>query len=77
VEQQDTLFSEVHRVLAPGGLLVGQDSLATDELEALHVDDTYVPVDPATLAGRLSAAGFVRVKVDTNDYAVRFRASKP
>jgi SAM-dependent methyltransferase len=75
-EQQDQVFAEVHRVLQPGGLLAGQDSLASDELEALHVDDTYVPIDPAALPARLEAAGFVDIDVETNEYAVRFRARK-
>jgi SAM-dependent methyltransferase len=76
VAQQDQVFTELHRVLRPGGLLAGQDGLASDELEALHVDDTYVPVDPAALPARLAAAGFAHVDVDTNEYAVRFRARK-
>jgi ubiquinone/menaquinone biosynthesis C-methylase UbiE len=76
VAQQDQVFTELHRVLRAGGVLAGQDSLASDELEALHVDDTYVPVDPGTLAARLEAAGFVDVDVDTNEYAIRFRARK-
>jgi predicted methyltransferase len=75
-EQQDQVFAEVHRVLQPGGLLAGQDSLASDELKALHVDDTYVPIDPAALPARLEAAGFVDIDVETNEYAVRFRARK-
>ena len=73
---QDRLFAEIHRLIRPGGVLAGQDSLATDELRELHVDDTYVPVDPAGLAGRLEGAGFVGVRVDTNEYAVRFRARR-
>jgi SAM-dependent methyltransferase len=77
VALQDQLFVEVHRLLRPGGILVGQDSLASDELRALHVDDTYVPVEPAGLAPRLEASGFADVVVDTNEYAVRFRARKP
>jgi SAM-dependent methyltransferase len=76
VELQDAVLAEICRVLRPGGLLAGQDSLASDELRALHHDDIYNPVDPAGLADRLSAAGFDTVAVDTNDYAVRFRAGK-
>jgi ubiquinone/menaquinone biosynthesis C-methylase UbiE len=76
VAQQDLVFSELHRVLRPGGVLAGQDSLASDELAELHVDDTYVPVDPAALPARLGAAGFVDIDVDTNEYVVRFRARK-
>jgi SAM-dependent methyltransferase len=76
-ERQDALFVELHRVLQPGGVLVGQDSIASEELRGLHVDDTYVPVDPNELPRRLEAAGFTEIAVDTNEYAVRFRAKKP
>jgi SAM-dependent methyltransferase len=76
VELQDRLFAEIRRLICPGGVLAGQDSLASDELRHLHIDDTYVPVDPAGLADRLENAGFVDVDVDTNDYAVRFRAQR-
>lgn len=68
-ELQDRLFAEVHRVLRPGAALVASDNLANDELEANHQDDTYNPVDPATLAARLEAAGFRDVKVTTNPFA--------
>jgi SAM-dependent methyltransferase len=77
VELQDRLFAEIRRVLRPGGILAGQDSLASDELRDLHVDDTYLPVDPGGLARRLEAAGFGDAEVVTNEYAVRFRAAKP
>ncbi len=76
VHLQDALLTELHRVLRPGGVLAGQDSLESPELRALHHDDTYTPVDPDHLAERLEAAGFVKVEVVTNDYAVRFRARK-
>jgi SAM-dependent methyltransferase len=75
-ELQDAVFAEVHRVLRGGGVLAGQDSVASDELRALHVDDIYNPIDPEGLADRLTAAGFAEVDVDTNEYAVRFRARK-
>ncbi len=76
VELQDELLTEIHRVLRSGGVVVGEDSLASPELQALHEDDTYVPLDPAALAARLEKSGFTSVKVDTNEYAVRFRAVK-
>jgi ubiquinone/menaquinone biosynthesis C-methylase UbiE len=65
---QDRLFAEVARVLRPGAALVASDSLASDELRAHHEGDTYNPVDPATLQGRLTAAGFDDVQVKTNDF---------
>ena len=76
-ERQDALLAEVQRVLRPGGVLAGEDSLDSPELRALHEDDTYVPLDPGRLGGRLEAAGFGAIDVTTNDYAVRFRATKP
>lgn len=75
--QQDALLTEVHRVLRPGGVFVGEDSLDTPELRALHDDDVYVPIDPDRFAARLESAGFIGVEAVTNDYAVRFRARKP
>ena len=71
---QDRLFAEVARVLRPGGVFAGEDSLDAAEFRALHVGDTCVPLDPSGLSERLSAAGFGDVRVDTNDYAVRFQA---
>src|SRR5690348_96264 len=62
-ESQDRLFAEVARVLRPGAALVASDSLADDALRDAHQGDTYNPVDPATLADRLIAAGFGDVNV--------------
>ena len=77
VEQQDAVLAEICRLLQPGGVLAGEDSLDSPELRDIHHDDTYVPVGPAGLSARLEAAGFVDVAVDTNEHAVRFRAKKP
>ncbi|MDT5335320.1 MAG: hypothetical protein QOD90_825 [Mycobacterium sp.] len=67
-ELQDRLFAEVARVLRPGSPLVASDSLGSDELAAHHTDDTYNPVDPASLPERLTTAGFERIDVRTNPH---------
>lgn len=75
--QQDRLFAEAARVLRPGGVFAGNDSVDSPPFRELHVDDTCNPIDPAALPGRLEAAGFVDVQVDANEYGYRFRASRP
>lgn len=76
-QQQDAVLAEICRLLRPGGVLAGQDSLDSPDLRSLHHDDIYVPLDPASLQARIEAAGFTAVHVDTNQYAVRFQATKP
>ena len=76
-ELQDRLFAEVARVLQAGALFVACDSVGSDELRGFHDGDTCNPVDPATVAVRLEAAGFTSVDVETNPYgwAARARAT--
>jgi SAM-dependent methyltransferase len=78
-ELQDRLLGEVRRVLRPGGLLIGVDSIDGPEWRELHTGDTCVPVDPDTLAERLERAGFVQVEVELQhtspEPARRFRFS--
>jgi ubiquinone/menaquinone biosynthesis C-methylase UbiE len=68
IELQDRLFAEVARVLRPGAVLVASDSLASEQLASHHDGDTYNPVDPELLPGRLAAAGFTEVDVRTNEF---------
>lgn len=74
---QNQLLKEVARVLRPGGVFAGTDSLDSRMFRILHVFDTLTPVKPETFGERLRAAGFEHVQVDVNPYAFRFRARKP
>jgi len=66
-QEQFTVLSEAHRVLRPGGVLVGADSLASQGLHEFHAGDTYNPIDPARLLVFLQAAGFGHVMVSAGD----------
>lgn len=76
-DQQDALFADVHRVLRPGGVFAGSDSQPSMRFRLIHLFDTMVVIDPATLPQRLSEAGFVDVAVATGPGGVRFSAAKP
>lgn len=75
-EEQDRLFAEVLRVLAPGGVLVGSDGYDNEGTRKGHEGDIFVPMDPDTLPGRLEGIGFADVRVDRGDYDFRFCARK-
>jgi ubiquinone/menaquinone biosynthesis C-methylase UbiE len=74
---QDRALAEIVRVLQPGGLLLGTDGQDTPTRRALHDGDVFVPIDPAGLADRLRAAGFIEPVVDSNGDRFRFRARAP
>jgi len=73
---QDRLLTEVARVLRPGGVFVGVDSVYSRSLRVLHLFDTMVLVDPDTFPNRLKAAGFKDVQVEVSPYAFRFFARR-
>jgi ubiquinone/menaquinone biosynthesis C-methylase UbiE len=77
-ELQDKAFSEVARVLRPGGTFAGTDSVGTGPLfKLIHVGDTLNLIDPDRLPGRLTDAGLTDPTVERGGRSIRFRARKP
>jgi ubiquinone/menaquinone biosynthesis C-methylase UbiE len=74
--EQNKILAEALRVLRPGGVLICSDSLASNDLHHFHADDTYNPVEPGWILGRLQAIGFGKITV-TVDHGLRFAARKP
>ncbi|HEV2782058.1 MAG TPA: class I SAM-dependent methyltransferase [Actinophytocola sp.] len=73
---QDRLFAEAFRVVRPGGVFAGMDSLPSLRWRVIHLGDTCVPVDPRTLPDRLRAAGFTDVEVRAAAHRFRFQARR-
>jgi SAM-dependent methyltransferase len=73
---QNRVLAEALRVLRPGGVLVGSDSLPSDRLHHFHADDVYNPIEPALLLTRLQTVGFGDVTVIV-DRHLKFIARKP
>jgi len=76
-ELQDRLLHQAWRVLQPGGVFVGSDSLQSWMMRAIHIGDTLVPVDPKTIGARLETAGFEVLEIEKGDRAFRFHARRP
>ena len=64
---QDAVFAELARVLKPGGMLVAADGIENEGTRQFHADDIYNPIDPKTIDGRLTDAGFTTVEVRVYD----------
>lgn len=74
--RQHAVLAECFRLLRPGGVLVGSDSLASDDLHRFHEDDTYNPLEPARLLVQLQVLGFERVTVAVDEHLL-FAAYRP
>jgi SAM-dependent methyltransferase len=73
---QQMLLHESFRVLKPGGVFLGSDSLPSNDLHHFHSGDDYNPVDPASFLTRLLAVGFTQLTIVV-DGDLRFVARKP
>lgn len=76
-ESQDQFFREAHRVLRPGGVFSGVDSLPSFLLRLVHLGDTMTLVPPDTLPPRLSSAGFAEPFVEVGPSRFRFSTRRP
>ena len=76
-ELQDRFFCEAHRVLRPGGIFAGADSLPSILMSVFHIRDTLRLVAPDTLAQRLTSAGFIEAQVGIGSGRFRFSARRP
>jgi ubiquinone/menaquinone biosynthesis C-methylase UbiE len=76
-ELQDRAFSEIYRVLRPGGVFFAFEIHDGWLQHAIHRNSTFVPVAPASVPARLTAAGFSQVTVDVRRGGFRLRAVRP
>jgi ubiquinone/menaquinone biosynthesis C-methylase UbiE len=64
---QDKVLAEAFRVLRPGGVFLGSDSLPSDDLHHFHEGDTCNPVEPAAFLTRLQVTGFDTITLTVGD----------
>ena len=74
---QDQMFTEVFRVLRPGGVFVAFDITDGWIHRVGHIRSTFTPVRPASVFSRLTAAGFSKIALDLRPGAFRVTAIRP
>jgi hypothetical protein len=73
-ELQDYAFAEIFRVLRPRAIFLAFDIPDGWTHRIAHFKSTFVPIDPATVNQRLTAAGFSKVTMGSRSGAFRVRA---
>lgn len=73
---QDRLFAEARRVLRPRGVFVALEVADGLQMRLVHFADTFVPLDPARLPGRLAALGYRDVSITRRSFVLRFQAAR-
>ena len=75
-ELQDRAFSEIQRVLKPGGVFLAFDIPNGWIHRLAHIKSTFVPLDPPAAVQRLMAAGLAQVSIDSRSGGFRIRAMR-
>jgi ubiquinone/menaquinone biosynthesis C-methylase UbiE len=76
-EAQELAFTEIFRVLRPGGVFLAVE-IQDGWLNRIgHIRSTFVPVAAASARERLEAAGFSSVSLGYKESAFRLRALRP
>lgn len=76
-EAQEHAFSEIFRVLRPGGVFLAVEIQDGWLQRVGHIRSTFVPVAPSSAPERLSMVGFSSVSVANKGSAYRLRALRP
>ncbi len=74
IEQQDSAFAEVYRVLRPGGTFLALEIRDGWLQRISHFRSTFVPAVADSLEGRLASAEFSQVALNFRGRAFRVRA---
>jgi ubiquinone/menaquinone biosynthesis C-methylase UbiE len=75
-EQQDRAFTEIRRVLQPGGQFLAFDIPDGWFNRLIHTKSTFVPLQPNVLVPRLTAAGFTAITLDRRPGGFRISATR-
>src|SRR5712691_13056992 len=73
-QEQDKAFEEIYRVLRPGGVFLAFEIPDGWFPRVIHTKSTFVPLQPASVAARLTAAGFSSVTTVSRRGGFRIRA---
>jgi demethylmenaquinone methyltransferase / 2-methoxy-6-polyprenyl-1,4-benzoquinol methylase len=73
-DQQEKAFTEIHRVLRPGGAFLAME-IGDGWLQRFgHIKSTFVPITPAVAFARLTSLGFSKIAIDMQRSAFRICA---